>query len=207
MTKRAEQKQKTRRAILDATLTLLADQRSLDGIGLREVAREAGLAAPSFYRHFQNMEELGLALVEEAGLFLRQMLRKTRQRIDQTESAIDTSVDTFIEFLEQYPTHFRILLQEQVGYSPEFRRAVRTEVENFISELVNYLNARSDELQRPPVDAQNAAEAMVAIVIGMGTKIAVHEKKEKNQIRNNAIVQLKMLMHGAIYLSNQNRPS
>ena len=158
----SEQKLKTRRAILDAALDLLGEQRSLDSIGLREVTRQAGLAAPSFYRHFRDMEELGLALVEEAGLFLRQMLRKTRQRIGQSGSAIEVSVDTFIEFLEHYPIHFRILLQEQVGYSPEFRKAVRAEVDNFVGELVSYLNYRSEEIKRPKLHAQNAAEAMIA---------------------------------------------
>lgn len=198
MTTRAEQKQKTRRTIIDAALTLLSDNRSLDSLGLREVTREAGLAAPSFYRHFPNMEELGLAIVEEAGLFLRQMLRKTRQRIGETESAIDTSVDTFIEFLEQYPVHFRILLQEQVGYSAEYRKAVRSEVDNFVAELVNYLDARSDALNRPKLDAQNTAEAMIAVIIAMGTKLTVLDRKEKQRIRDNAAEQLRIVMRGAI---------
>lgn len=144
------------------------------------------------------MEELGLALVEEAGLFLRQMLRKTRQRIGETESAINTSVDTFIEFLEQYPVHFRILLQEQVGYSVEYRKAVRAEIDNFVTELVNYLDMRSEALDRPKLDAQNTAEAMIAVVITMGTKLTVLDKKEKQRIRNNAAEQLRIIMRGAI---------
>lgn len=201
MATRAEQKLKTRRAILDAALDLLGEQRSLDSIGLREVTRQAGLAAPSFYRHFRDMEELGLALVEEAGLFLRQMLRKTRQRIGQSGSAIEVSVDTFIEFLEHYPIHFRILLQEQVGYSPEFRKAVRAEVDNFVGELVSYLNYRSEEIKRPKLHAQNAAEAMIAVIIAMGTKLSVLERKEKQLIRANTIEQLKMVMLGAIKVS------
>ncbi|KZY71094.1 hypothetical protein A3742_28890 [Oleiphilus sp. HI0071] len=198
MTTRAEQKQRTRRMILDAALSLLSDNRSLDSLGLREVTREAGLAAPSFYRHFPNMAELGLALVEEAGLFLRQMLRKTRQRIGETESAIDTSVDTFIEFLEQYPVHFRILLQEQVGYSDEYRKAVRAEVDNFVTELVSYLDARSDALNRPKLDAQNTAEAMIAVIISMGTKLTVLDRREKQRIRDNTAEQLRIVMRGAL---------
>lgn len=201
MATRAEQKLKTRRAILDAALDLLGEQRSLDSIGLREVTRQAGLAAPSFYRHFRDMEELGLALVEEAGLFLRQMLRKTRQRIGQSGSAIEVSVDTFIEFLEQYPIHFRILLQEQVGYSPEFRKAVRAEVDNFVGELVSYLNYRSEEARRPKLHTQNAAEAMIAVIIAMGTKLSVLGRKEKQLIRANTIEQLTMVMLGAIKVS------
>ncbi|MCH2157740.1 MAG: HTH-type transcriptional repressor FabR [Oleiphilaceae bacterium] len=194
MTTRAEQKLRTRRAILDAALKILSDQRSLDSIGLREVTREAGIAAPSFYRHFADMEELGLALVEEAGLFLRQMLRKTRQRIDDTDSAIDISTDTFIEFLEQYPVHFRILLQEQVGYSDEFRRAVRLEVDNFVNELCDYLQSRATR----NIDTQNIAEAMIAIIIAMGAKFTFLDKAKKRALRDNTISQLKLVMLGAL---------
>lgn len=198
MATRAEQKKQTRRAILDATLALLSEQRSLDSLGLREVTRGAGLAAPSFYRHFKDMEELGLALVEEAGFFLREMLKKTRERIGQSDSAIETSVDTFIEFLQQYPVHFRILLQEQVGYSAEFRHAVKTEVDHFETELKNYLDSRSAELGRPRLDSENIAEAMVAIVIAMGTKLTLSEKDEQEVWRQKCITQLTMVMRGAL---------
>lgn len=198
MTTRAEQKQKTRRSILDSAISLLNEGRSLDSIGLREVTRVAGLSAPSFYRHFETKEDLGLALVEEAGLFLRQMLRKARQRVASGNSAIESSIDTFIEFLEQYPFHFRILLQEQVGYSVEFRKAVRTEVNNFIQELATYIDQRSAELNRAPLDAINIAEAMVAVVIAMGTRLTSSDRSEKSSIRNNAVKQLNLIMRGAI---------
>lgn len=198
MTTRAEQKQKTRRSILDSAISLLNEGRSLDSIGLREVTRTAGLSAPSFYRHFETMEDLGLALVEEAGLFLRQMLRKARQRVGSGDSAIETSTDTFIEFLEHYPFHFRILLQEQVGYSTEFRKAVRSEVNNFAQELANYLDLRSKELNREPLDSLNIAEAMVAVVIAMGTKLTSNDRSEKMKIRNNTVKQLNIIMRGAI---------
>jgi len=198
MTTRAEQKQKTRRSILDSAISLLNEGRSLDSIGLREVTRQAGLSAPSFYRHFETLEDLGLALVEEAGLFLRQMLRKARQRVGDGESALESSVDTFVEFLDQYPFHFRILLQEQVGYSTEFRKAVRSEVDNFVQELANYLDQRSSELGRAPLDSLNIAEAMVAIIIAMGTKLTACERSEKSRIRNNAIKQLNLVMRGAL---------
>ena len=72
---RQEQKLKTRRAIIDAAFSLLDEQRSLSSISLREVARAAGIAPTSFYRHFKDIDELGLTLVDEAGLNLRQLMR------------------------------------------------------------------------------------------------------------------------------------
>ena len=60
---RQEQKLKTRQNIIHAAFLLLDENRSLSAISLREVAREAGIAPTSFYRHFKDMDELGLTLV------------------------------------------------------------------------------------------------------------------------------------------------
>jgi AcrR family transcriptional regulator len=78
---RQEQKLRTRRSIIEAAFLLLDEQRSLSSISLREVAREAGIAPTSFYRHFKDIDELGLTLVDEAGLALRQLMRQARVRI------------------------------------------------------------------------------------------------------------------------------
>ena len=95
MATRAEQKLKTRRALMDAALAQLSADRGFGSLSLREVAREAGIAPTSFYRHFAELDELGLALVDEGGVALRQLMRQARKRIARDGSAISTSVDTW----------------------------------------------------------------------------------------------------------------
>ena len=58
MVSRVEQKRQTRRRLLKAALSQLGEDRSFSTLSLREVAREAGIAPTSFYRHFQDMDEL-----------------------------------------------------------------------------------------------------------------------------------------------------
>lgn len=65
---RAQQKEKTRRALVDAAFNQLSAEKSFSNLSLREVSREAGIAPTSFYRHFKDMDELGLAMVDESGL-------------------------------------------------------------------------------------------------------------------------------------------
>lgn len=65
---RAQQKEKTRRSLIDAAFSQLSADRSFSNLSLREVAREAGIAPTSFYRHFKDMDELGLTMVDEGGL-------------------------------------------------------------------------------------------------------------------------------------------
>ena len=62
---RQERKQRTRQALLDAALELLAD-RGFASLSLREVTKRAGIVPTAFYRHFTSMDELGVALVAES---------------------------------------------------------------------------------------------------------------------------------------------
>src|SRR5439155_23497205 len=62
---RQERKRRTRQALLDAALELLKEQ-SFSSLSLRQVTRAAGIVPTAFYRHFDDMEELGLALIDES---------------------------------------------------------------------------------------------------------------------------------------------
>ncbi len=87
---RAQQKEKTRRSLVEAAFSQLSAERSFASLSLREVAREAGIAPTSFYRHFRDADELGLTMVDESGLMLRQLMRQARQRIAKGGSVIRT---------------------------------------------------------------------------------------------------------------------
>ncbi|RYZ78033.1 MAG: TetR family transcriptional regulator, partial [Moraxellaceae bacterium] len=52
----------SREEIIDAALALVGPHRSVSTLSLREVAREAGIAPNSFYRHFRDVDELAIAL-------------------------------------------------------------------------------------------------------------------------------------------------
>jgi AcrR family transcriptional regulator len=202
VTKRSEQKQKTRRALLDSALELLSAERVFSSLSLREVTRTAGIAPTSFYRHFDDMNDLGLALVEEAGLALRQLLRKARTRIKEKGTAIDTSVDTFMEYLVSNTNHFRLLLREHTGNSKEFRVAINLEIKHFVTELEEYLKQRANDklpnnIQLDFKSIHALAEAMVIIVFHMGGASLDSTKAERKLEAEKAKLQLIMLSRGA----------
>lgn len=115
---RAQQKEKTRRSLVEAAFSQLSAERSFASLSLREVAREAGIAPTSFYRHFRDVDELGLTMVDESGLMLRQLMRQARQRIAKGGSVIRTSVSTFMEFIGNNPNAFRLLLRGNAPAPP-----------------------------------------------------------------------------------------
>lgn len=200
---RKEQKEKTRRSIVDAAFSLLDEQRSLSSISLREVARTAGIAPTSFYRHFSDIDELGLTLVDEAGLALRQLMRQARIRIASGGGVIHTSVSTFMEYVNANGNIFRLLLREHTGTSPAFRAAVNREIQHFIEELTDYtfnntpLNKENSQLQ---------AEAMVRIVFSAGAEAIDATAEQKAELALRVERQLRFISLGALrYAHMQNR--
>ena len=176
---RAQQKEKTRRQIIDAALGQLSAERSFSSLSLREVAKEAGLAPTSFYRHFSDMDELGLTLVDEAGLTLRQLMRQARQRIENGGSVVKISVLTFMEFLENNGNIFRLLLRERSGTSSAFRFAVGREIRYFTLELCDYLQ-HANKLTAEVAYLQ--ANAAVVIVFSAGADALDVDKKERDDL-------------------------
>lgn len=193
---RTEQKEKTRRAIIDAAISQLSAEKSFASLSLREVAREARIAPTSFYRHFKDMEELGLTLVDECGLALRQIMRKARKRFEKGGSVIRTSVITFMEFTETNPNIFRLLFHERSGTTQALRKAVDREIQFFIVELTDYIQVVGYE--KEPASAQ--AEAMVAIVFNAGAESLAAKPSQRKQLERRAIQQLRFIAAGAKFL-------
>ncbi len=191
---RAQQKEKTRRMIIDAAFHLLGQERSYASLSLREVAREAGIAPTSFYRHFEDMEELGLTLVDEGGVTLRQLMRKARQRFNDRGSVIRTSVETFMEFIHHSPHVFRLLLRERSGASLAFRKAVSRELQYFVVELADYIQHNQGY---DAEDARVQAEAMVILVFNAGAEALDCKPSERQPLTEKAITQLRFVARGA----------
>ncbi len=197
---RAQRKEITRRKIINAAFDQLSAERSFSNLSLREVTREAGIAPTSFYRHFKDMNELGLAMVDEGGLLLRKLMRQARLRIETEGSVIRTSVETFMEFIENSPNIFRLLLRERSGISIDFRVAVSKEIQHFAIELTEYLQ-ESEKL--PYLDAYNQAHACITLVFSSGAEALDLEKYARTELAERLIIQLRMLMKGAFLYSKE----
>ncbi len=190
---RSQQKEKTRRAIIEAALNQLSADKSFASLSLREVAKAAGIAPTSFYRHFKDMEELGLTLVDESGLALRQLMRKARKRFESGGSVIKTSVETFMEFTETSPNVFRILFHERSGTTYALRSAVAREIQFFIVELSDFMQATGFDKQA----AYAQAEAMVAVVFNAGAESLDGNSELREETSKRLTSQLRFIAAGA----------
>lgn len=179
----------------------MADGRPFGALGLREVTRAAGLSAPSFYRHFDDMDALGLALVDEAGVALRQLMRDARQRVSTEGQAIPTSVATFLEYLDSHTAEFRLIVSQSQGGSTAFRAAIARERDYFAQELADDLHRMAQHRERPVHDRRTLAEAMVTLVFATGARMLDEAPEQRTQRAATLGLQLRMVQTGAEQLA------
>lgn len=162
---RAESKQQTRQALLEAALAAMADK-SFDSLSLREIAKAAGVVPTAFYRHFESTEELGLVLVDDAFRALRRMMRVAREAPLPHEELVRRSVETFAHYVKAHSAYFRFVVRERFGGSAVLRAAIRNEIRAFVSELAIDL-ARFSPLDRwKTPDLQMLAALLVTTMVG-----------------------------------------
>ncbi|MEU2363081.1 TetR family transcriptional regulator [Streptomyces noursei] len=138
---RQAQKQKTRQALLDAALGLLEEQ-SLSSLGLREVTRVVGVAPTAFYRHFRDLGELGVALVEEALGSLHVMVRAILAEQDAAEERIDRTIAVVERHVREHPAHVRFVARERRGGVRAVRHAIAGELDRFAAEVAAALKTQ-----------------------------------------------------------------
>lgn len=147
MSLRDERKQQSRQALLDAALTLSSEGgRSFGTISLREVAREAGLVPTAFYRHFQDMDELGADLVDYVSGTLHRLRMSLREgfALSAANSASNMSttrgsVERFFAAIDKQPNYWAFLVRERWGASVVVRRAIDKEIRFFSQDMAEDL--------------------------------------------------------------------
>ena len=147
---RQEQKERTRNALLDAALEL-SHRKGFAQISLRQVAKVAGVVPAAFYRHFESMDELGLALVERSFGTLRAMIRDAQRDPTVFGNIIDAAAEILVETVKQYKADFAFVARERVGGSAVARTAIRHELDLFVSELAVVL-ARLPQVEKFSTD-------------------------------------------------------
>lgn len=129
----------TREKLMGAALALVGKGRHFASLGIREVTRQAGVVPTSFYRHFRNMDDLGLQLVDELGLVLRRMMREARANVLQSDKLIEESVAIFVAHAQTNRNFFMFMAQGLAGESRAVQEGIRSEMRFFASELANDL--------------------------------------------------------------------
>ncbi len=197
---RAERKERTRRAILDAALDLTEDG-TLSTLSLRQVAKQVGIVPTAFYRHFASVDEVGLALVDESFASLRALLREVRQGpVDGAAQIVDRSIDTLVAHVHRHRAHFRFIARERAAGPLAVRMAIRHEIELCERELATDLALLPGTAAWSSDDLRVLSGLIVTSMVSTAEALlgAEGRPEAEQQVVRTARTQLRMLLIGAL---------
>lgn len=193
---RTERKERTRRAILDAALALTRGT-SLVAVSLRQVAKEVGIVPTAFYRHFDSVESLGLALVDESFVSLRELLREVRTRAPEFTDLIDESLVVLAEHVRSHPAHYSFIARERMAGPSRVRDAIRHEIELITLELAADIGRLPGTASYSTGHVALLADLIVSFVVTTAERL-VDDPGAETRILADTRTQLRMLLVGAV---------
>jgi TetR/AcrR family transcriptional regulator, fatty acid biosynthesis regulator len=203
-----------RQKLMAAALQLAATTRSLASLGLREVARQAGLNPNTFYRHFKNFDDLGLAVIGELAGELRRGLRERRRRpmddalrldaardpvelMRRAETIIQESVALVLEFVTEHEQAYVVGIRELHGTSPVLRAALRKVFDQLADDMAEDIR----EIVPPQfVDAESLPGIAAVVIREMAfySLDYLEQPQRRDQIRLEAQRFILMLLWGGM---------
>jgi TetR/AcrR family transcriptional regulator, ethionamide resistance regulator len=163
-TKRRLQRAETRRAILDAAGEFL-EERSFRELSVEALMSRTGLTRTLFYRHFDDVPSLVLALMEDVGGELMELAEAwTRsERVDAEEAR--RRLERFVDF---YVRHGRLVHAVAAAANDDeiVERAYAALVESYVELTARTIEARIAAGELEPVDGPEVARALVWMLNG-----------------------------------------
>jgi AcrR family transcriptional regulator len=186
----------SRADIIAAALKLLGPNRSVSTLSLREVARAAGIAPNSFYRHFRDLDELAVALIDLAGQSLRQIIGEARQRATSEHSVVQGCTDAFMEQLRADDRLLHILLREGTVGSDAFKQAVERQL-NFFEEELRLDLIRLAEIKKTGLyEPALTAKAITRLVFAMGATALDLPEDRHAELTGQIVLMVRMIIVG-----------
>ena len=118
----------TRERILDVAEALFAE-RGLAGTAVRDIAREAGLTAPSLYNHFDGKQALYEAVLARGVQPLFAIITATNAEagalsVEERQTASDRSLDAIMDHLAHHPNIAKLIQHESLTGGPSLSHIV-----------------------------------------------------------------------------------
>lgn len=98
-----------REELIEAASDLLAELGSADRLSIRAVAAATGVAAPSVYRHFPDLDNLLLAVVVARAGEFAQALDDAAAVAEDPFEALRRRCRAYLSFATSHPAHYRVL--------------------------------------------------------------------------------------------------
>jgi len=114
-----EHRRTRREQLVQATVAAVAKHGA--GVGMEEIAAEAGTSKTVVYRHFTDRTDLYVAVCTRVAAQLLPKLRDAIESSDKPREMVAAAIDTYLGFLEADPELYRFVVHQQALDRPADR--------------------------------------------------------------------------------------
>lgn len=201
MTRRDLQKRQTRHAYFQAVLDLSFAGQAFSSISLRQVSKQVGVVPTAFYRHFSDLDALGIALVNEV---LGQALDTLRRHLHLGEvrtqkGQIAHAVGLFFESIATAPLYWHFVVSERYGGNPAVQTALDGQLRLFVSVLAEDLAMQPAFSHLSPAVLRLTADMGVNVFFSWvhgWLKMRAANEAEKHAYISQCVQQAQILFYG-----------
>ncbi len=207
-----QQKEKTSQTLIESALELCAEE-GYASLSLRSVARKAGIAPTSFYRHFREIDEMGVAMVDQAKAVLADWLAGAGKKMtiaatkpgdapEKMLSAVEHLTRPFVKtFTDCFCANFRLLhlfFQERTGCADPLRAAITDAIDDLIRKLAEILKQPGSPFAGQSKKAAMIAQTLITIVSRDVMESASPSDASPDFDTESTIVKSNLLLLGAL---------
>lgn len=190
----------TRESLIEAVL-VLSRHKNFFSISMRELTREIGMSPASFYGHFDSMEQLAVAIIDETMGTLNELLRDARSpKYPRNQHGFNT-INSVIRLFSEKPDHYRFVVALFNSGSAKIQSAIDAHWSVMLADIRN-------DLKQYPYFANIDSYAMDLCVkllaqtsLEIAFKLSVSETTNvaSNHIVNRGADELRLICVGAVH--------
>lgn len=196
MSIRAAQKQQTRQALLDTALQLSFEKGSFSSVSLREITTAVGIVPAAFYRHFSDMNALGMELVDCTSIYVRNVFYQMgRMVVDVPESTAIHRITYLFDMVDAYPAMWHFFLAERFSGNLVMREALQREHHYLLHEFTQRI-VHLEIIQE--VSGSELATSFSTLYLQAAFNWVTLWMSLKNQYQNEALIQQQQQLKASV---------
>jgi AcrR family transcriptional regulator len=169
-----------RTEILTAAGALLGDLGTVDGLTLRGVARQAGIAPASIYAHFPDRSGLIDALLEHEYQRMVDLMRQAAEEAGDAVGRLRAQLHAFCRYSMANPGLYRLIFGLRLRQAPD---PPATSTYTLLDQLAGGLRACEQDGARLRLPTERAA---IVLVVGAHGRVAISHARSDGAASNSA---------------------
>lgn len=140
MSVREEKKHQTHQSFINAALKLCYEKGSFSCVSLRELSQTVNRVPTAFYRHFEDMQQLGLEVVDHASNDIRNIMHYIgKMTLQQPPTTCQQRLHFFFESVISSAATWYFFISGRSNGPLELRRALQREYDFLLQDVISRL--------------------------------------------------------------------